>query len=97
MTETRPLYLIRHGQTEWNRKGRLQGGKDSPLTVLGRQQAKAAAISLQKTAPRSILASPLGLAEAKFAQALVLGDRDVEDVGDDLSRRLGAAEWTCLD
>lgn len=34
------LYLTRHGETEWNVEGRLQGHKDSPLTLLGRQQAE---------------------------------------------------------
>lgn len=33
------LYLLRHGQTEWNRDRRLQGQGNSPLTDLGRQQA----------------------------------------------------------
>ena len=39
MTDT-VIYLTRHGQTEWNRQGRLQGHRDSPLTNLGRQQAE---------------------------------------------------------
>jgi probable phosphoglycerate mutase len=30
------IYLIRHGQTEFNRAGRYQGHGDSPLTDLGR-------------------------------------------------------------
>ena len=29
------IYLIRHGQTEFNRDGRYQGACDSPLTALG--------------------------------------------------------------
>lgn len=33
------IYLIRHGQTEFNREGRYQGHCDSPLTALGRDQA----------------------------------------------------------
>ena len=33
------IYLLRHGQTEFNREGRLQGALDSPLTDLGRAQA----------------------------------------------------------
>ena len=34
------LYLMRHGQTEWNVQGRLQGLLDSPLTPLGLGQAR---------------------------------------------------------
>lgn len=33
------IYLARHGETEWNVAGRMQGHKDSPLTPKGRQQA----------------------------------------------------------
>lgn len=29
------IYLIRHGQTVWNREGRVQGWLDSPLTAKG--------------------------------------------------------------
>lgn len=34
-----PLFVLRHGETEWNRESRLQGHLDSPLTPLGRTQA----------------------------------------------------------
>ena len=34
-----PLFLLRHGQTVWNREGRMQGRLDSPLTPLGQVQA----------------------------------------------------------
>jgi broad specificity phosphatase PhoE len=34
------LYILRHGQTEWNVQGRLQGWLESDLTELGRQQAE---------------------------------------------------------
>ncbi len=35
------LYILRHGQTEWNAQHRVQGSLDSPLTALGRDQARA--------------------------------------------------------
>lgn len=33
------IYLVRHGETEWNLEKRFQGMRDSPLTDRGRQQA----------------------------------------------------------
>ena len=37
------LYLVRHGETDWNREKRWQGHHDRPLSELGRSQASAAA------------------------------------------------------
>lgn len=45
------LILVRHGETDWNREGRLQGGQDIPLNDLGRQQAAEAAGRLKALAP----------------------------------------------
>ncbi|PIE12355.1 MAG: phosphoglycerate mutase [Rhodobacterales bacterium] len=38
-----PLYLLRHGQTDWNRERRIQGQRESTLTRLGESHAKAQA------------------------------------------------------
>ena len=35
------IYLLRHGETEWNRAGRMQGQQDSHLTRRGAEQASA--------------------------------------------------------
>jgi broad specificity phosphatase PhoE len=37
------LLLVRHGETDWNRDGRWQGGSDTRLNDLGREQARALA------------------------------------------------------
>lgn len=43
---TARLLLVRHGQSEWNSVGRMQGHADSPLTPEGRRQAVSAARKL---------------------------------------------------
>lgn len=40
MNNLTTFYLVRHGQTEWNEKGIVQGQLDSPLTKKGVKQAK---------------------------------------------------------
>ena len=59
------LYLVRHGQSEWNRIGRIQGRSESPLTALGREQAVALGGMLRAVLPDpgiDIVASPLSRA-----------------------------------
>ncbi len=50
--------IVRHGQTEGNVEGRWQGRSDSPLTDLGRRQAKAAGRYLPEI--DALYTSPLG-------------------------------------
>ena len=57
------LILVRHGETDWNREGRLQGGQDIPLNDLGREQAAEAAGRLKALEPAyaglDYIASPM--------------------------------------
>lgn len=41
--------LIRHGETDWNKEGKIQGQKDIPLNEVGEQQAKEVAQILKET------------------------------------------------
>jgi glucosyl-3-phosphoglycerate phosphatase len=53
------LIVWRHGNTDWNAGGRVQGQTDVPLNALGRQQALDAAELLVKRKPDAIVASDL--------------------------------------
>ncbi len=58
------IYFIRHGQTDWNAEGRLQGGRDTDLNAQGERQAAAVAERLAaaagpKLADADFVASPL--------------------------------------
>jgi len=61
------LYLVRHGETEWNRDRRMQGRRDSPLTATGRAHAQAHAVLLAAERVEHLLVSPLGRARATAA------------------------------
>lgn len=43
-----PLLVIRHGETDWNASGRLQGRQDIPLNARGRAQAQAVGLALRE-------------------------------------------------
>ncbi|MCL6596032.1 MAG: histidine phosphatase family protein [Firmicutes bacterium] len=56
------LYLVRHGETTWNREGRFQGQADAPLSDLGREQASRVAERLRATGLGVVVASDLSRA-----------------------------------
>lgn len=57
------IYLVRHGETEWNREGRLQGQSNSALTERGLEQANGVGMLLRRLIGAGdgipVIASPL--------------------------------------
>ena len=91
------VYLLRHGQTEFNVKKLVQGRCDSPLTDLGRKQAGMAAAWLKDhdVVPDKVVSSPLGRAmdTASLVATELLGlDAEVEPCEGIIERSYGTFE-----
>ncbi len=57
-----PFHFVRHGETDWNRAGRMQGWRDIPLNATGEGQAEALRAAMSGYRFGSIAASPLSRA-----------------------------------
>ena len=66
------LLLVRHGETDWNAEGRLQGHTDRPLSDYGRGQARGLAEELEGEELEAIYASDLARARET---AEIVGER----------------------
>lgn len=99
------IYYLRHGETEWNALGRLQGAKDVPLNARGRDQAVHAAAILAELLARDgrdraalpYVSSPLGRARSTMELmrgklGLPPGDYSL----DDRLREIGYGVWEGL-
>lgn len=67
----RRIFLVRHGETDWNLAGRLQGSHDIPLNDLGREQAADTARVVERLSRGArgldFVASPLSRASQTMA------------------------------
>jgi broad specificity phosphatase PhoE len=66
------IYLARHGETDWNREGRIQGHTDMPLNRTGEEQARRLAEAISGLEIGAIVSSPLKRA-ARTAE--ILGEK----------------------
>ncbi|MBB4260487.1 putative phosphoglycerate mutase [Bradyrhizobium sp. CIR3A] len=99
------IYYLRHGETEWNALGRLQGTKDVPLNARGRGQAVQAGSILADLFKREgrdkaslpYVSSPLG--RARQTMELARGKLELPVAGyalDDRLREIGYGVWEGL-
>ncbi|NCB17031.1 MAG: histidine phosphatase family protein, partial [Synergistales bacterium] len=56
------IFLVRHGETDWNREGRFQGQMDIPLNGKGLAQARTVVEAMKDVSLDRIVASPLSRA-----------------------------------
>jgi len=92
------IYVLRHGQTEWNLAGRHQGRLDSPLTETGRQQAQdqgqllAEALAQPKTL--HAYCSPQG--RAMNTSCIALGSNGLVATPDERLCEIAFGDWQGL-
>ncbi len=81
------IYFVRHGETEWNKKRKLQGQSDIPLNEYGRELAQVT-LKGQEDIPFDIIfTSPLS--RAKETAEILRGNRNISIVEDKRLIELG--------
>jgi len=85
------LYITRHGETEWNVEGRMQGWKNSNLTAKGIKNAESLGKSLSSVELKVIYSS--SSQRAVHTAQLIRGDRKIDIITDDNLREINLGEW----
>ena len=81
------LYIIRHGETAWNKELFLQGQTDIPLNENGRELAQVTARALQMVPFDLCITSPL--LRAKETAQIILGNRTIPFLEDARIQEIG--------
>lgn len=89
------IYLIRHGETDWNQAGLLQGQTDIALNAQGLEQAREAAERLKEVPFEIAFCSPL--IRAKRTAETIIGDRKITLTTDERLRELNFGPWEGVD
>ncbi|MEL6609298.1 MAG: histidine phosphatase family protein [Pseudomonadota bacterium] len=87
------IYVLRHGETEWNAEGRMQGDLNSPLTVRGIEHARAQRRILERRdlTGFEVRVSPLGRAIETAGIAVAPLVRSLTT--DPALREIGVGDW----
>ena len=84
------LYVVRHGETDWNKVKRVQGHTDIPLNEYGRHLARETAKGLKETRIDLAITSPL--IRAKETAQIILGTRQIPLLEDPRIKEIGFGE-----
>ena len=85
------LYIVRHGETEWNKEGRMQGRLNSNLTPMGKKYATRLGERLKDTEFAHIISSPSG--RALETVQLIKGNRDIPIMTDERIMEMNLGSW----
>ncbi len=85
------IYLTRHGETEWNLEGRLQGSLDAKLTHKGIEEATMLGKRLKDVEFDMIFSSPLS--RALDTATIIKGDKDIEIIANDNLKEMSFGDW----
>lgn len=85
------IYLIRHGETDWNKEGKLQGHVDIALNEKGKEQAKQLHEMLKEINFSAIYSSDLS--RAKETASIVRGSRTLEIIETPELRERSMGDW----
>ncbi len=90
------IYIIRHGETQWNRERRVQGLSDIPLNEYGIHLAKETAQGLQDLSFDRAYTSPL--LRARQTAEIILGGREIPLIEDKRIQEMcfGSYEGMCI-
>lgn len=88
------IYLIRHGETDWNKVKRLQGITDIPLNAYGIELAQKTAEGLKDVPVDLIFSSPL--IRARKTAKIIRGDRSVPIIVTDGLKEISFGEYEGL-
>lgn len=95
------LWLIRHGETTWNREGRIQGHTDANLSELGVLQAERLAVRLRGQRFDAVYASDLqrayNTARIVFPRTEILTDKRLRERSSGLLEGKTRAEFTATE
>lgn len=81
------IYLVRHGETAWNKQGRVQGSADIPLNEYGIELAEVTAEALKDIPFEVVYTSPL--IRARQTAEILRGKRNIPLLVDDRLQEMG--------